>query len=100
MPRDRDAFGPMLTQLLDDLGLPHYRVHDLRHAFGTTLAVKGVDPRTIMELMGHTDTEMTMRYIHSSTSRKLSAVENLGLDGKQEDGDAVDGEAGQPRQTA
>ena len=97
MPRDRDAFGPMLTQLLDDLGLPHYRVHDLRHAFGTTLAVKGVDPRTIMELMGHTNIEMTMRYIHTSAARKVSAVENLGLDGRQEDGE--DGTTSQSRQT-
>ncbi len=71
-------------------------VHDLRHAFGTRLAANGVDPRTIMELMGHKNIEMTMRYIHTSAERKVTAMENLGLDGKCEDG----GESEERSQTA
>ena len=61
--------------------LPRIRVHDLRHAFGTGLAENGVDPKTIMELMGHSDLRMTMRYLHTSDEKKKEAVAKLGYDG-------------------
>jgi integrase len=83
-PMDADSFNHRFNRALTDLSLPHYRIHDLRHTFGTRRAEKGVDPRTIMELMGHTTIEMTVRYIHTSTKRKASAVQNLGLDGRSE----------------
>ena len=45
----------------------------------TRLSENGVDPKTIMELMGHADIKMTMRYIHSSTKKKAAAVAGLGF---------------------
>ena len=61
--------------------LPHFRVHDLRHTFGTHLVANGVDIRTIQELMGHTDLKTTMKYLHAAPNRMRGAVENLNLDG-------------------
>lgn len=40
-------------KLLDDLGLPHYRVHDCRHAAATYLLEAGEDIRVVQEIMGH-----------------------------------------------
>jgi len=53
------------------------RFHDLRHSFGSALAMAGVDLVTIKELMGHTNIEMTMRYAHLSPQHKARAVERL-----------------------
>ena len=69
------------AKALKRAGLPHFRIHDMRHTFGTTLAANGVDVRTIQELMGHRDVTTTMRYLHAAPERMRGAVENLALDG-------------------
>jgi len=38
--------------------------HKLRHSFGSTLIAHGADPRNVQALMGHSDLDTTMRYIH------------------------------------
>jgi integrase len=63
----------------------HVRIHDLRHTFGTRLADLGENPRTIMELMGHSSIEVTMRYIHTTAQRKRDAVNQLGYGGTDPD---------------
>lgn len=40
------------------------RLHDLRHTYGTNLAMAGVDSRVIQEVMGHLDPKATAIYIH------------------------------------
>lgn len=50
--------------LLADLGLPHYRVHDLRHGFATLLLEQGEDPRVVQDLMGWSSAAMLVLYQH------------------------------------
>jgi integrase len=50
--------------LLDELGLPHYRVHDLRHGYATMLLEQGADPRLVQDLMGHSTTALLEVYQH------------------------------------
>jgi site-specific recombinase XerD len=38
--------------------------HDLRHTYGSHLAMRGVPLKVIQELMGHATIDMTMRYAH------------------------------------
>jgi integrase len=40
------------------------RLHDLRHTYGTNLAMAGIDSRVIQEAMGHLDAKATAIYIH------------------------------------
>ncbi len=63
--------------LLDDLGLPHYRVHDLRHAFATMLLEMGEDPRVVQELLGHSTTALLQVYQHVSPEVMARAVGRL-----------------------
>jgi integrase len=46
-------------------GLPHKRFYDLLHTCATLLLALGVDPRTIMETLGHSQISLTMNtYAH------------------------------------
>jgi integrase len=47
-------------RLLTRAGLPHLRLHDLRHGCATLLIAQGVHPRTIMEILGHSQISLTM----------------------------------------
>ena len=46
--------------LLEAAGLPSIRFHDLRHTAATLLLAQGVDPRTIMETLGHSQICLTL----------------------------------------
>jgi integrase len=51
--------------LLEAAGLPSIRFHDLRHTAATLLLAQGVDPRTIMETLGHSQISLTLNtYSH------------------------------------
>lgn len=51
--------------------------HTLRHTFASRLVMKGVNLKTVQELMGHKTISMTARYAHLSPEHKLDALERL-----------------------
>jgi site-specific recombinase XerC len=51
--------------------------HDLRHTFGSRLAMNGVPILAIKELMGHKTLAMTLRYAHLAPGHLRDAVETL-----------------------
>jgi integrase len=55
----------------------NFRFHDLRHTFGSYLAMAGYNQRTIQELMGHKDPRMTVIYTQLSEQHKRQAIEGL-----------------------
>lgn len=66
-------------RLLQRAGLPRRRFHDLRHTFGTQLAASGtVQPRDLMELMGHSQISVTMGYyVTSLPESRRRAIDQL-----------------------
>lgn len=51
------------------------RIHDLRHTYGTIMALRGVPMPTLQKLMGHTEINTTMRYLHTNlTSMEKAAL--------------------------
>ena len=58
-------------------GIAHVRFHDLRHTFASHLVMKGVDLRTVQELLGHKDLRMTIKYAHLAPDHMRKAVEVL-----------------------
>lgn len=44
-----------------DLGNPLFHSHCLRHTHGTILAEQGVNPKTVMERLGHKDIKTTLQ---------------------------------------
>lgn len=57
-----------------DRAFPTIGWHTLRHSFATALLAKGVDLRTVQDLMRHKTPAMTMRYAHSTSERRRAAV--------------------------
>jgi integrase len=51
--------------------------HGLRHSFGSHLGSRGVHPRVIQELMGHSTVAMAMRYVHLAELATREAVQLL-----------------------
>jgi integrase len=58
-------------------GIPHIRVHELRHTFGSQMAMAGADPFAIMKAMGHSDIKTTMIYVSLGKSHIREQVEKL-----------------------
>jgi site-specific recombinase XerD len=57
----------------------HIRPHDLRHSFASHLVMKGVDLRTVAQLLGHRDLRVTMRYTHLAPDHLRAAIGTLGV---------------------
>ncbi|HET7475696.1 MAG TPA: tyrosine-type recombinase/integrase [Dermatophilaceae bacterium] len=60
--------------------MPSARLHDARHTAATTLLLQGVSERTIMGVMGWSNTAMTHRYAHvvdpirTDTTRRIDEL--------------------------
>lgn len=53
----------------------NYTIHTIRHSFATHLLDNGTDLFTIKELLGHTNLQTTMRYMHL-TARRIDEIVN------------------------
>ncbi|MCR4293830.1 MAG: tyrosine-type recombinase/integrase [Candidatus Kuenenia sp.] len=51
--------------------------HTTRHTFATTLLDKGVDLKTVQELLGHSHIRTTEKYLHTTDEKKMDAVARL-----------------------
>jgi integrase len=64
--------------VLTAAGLPLVRIHDLRHSCATLLLAQGVDPRTIMQTLGHSQVSLTLNtYAHVLPSLQRDAAAKL-----------------------
>jgi integrase len=72
--------------IVTDAALPPIRFHDLRHTAATLLLAQGVDARTIMETLGHSQISLTMNtYSHvlpalqAEAAAKMDAILTRGV---------------------
>jgi integrase len=65
------------SNLLDKLGLPHIRFHDLRHYAGTMMTKYGVPDPVIQQVLGHSDTKTTRIYQHVLDDMQKLAADAL-----------------------
>jgi integrase len=65
-------------QLLDRAGVPDRRLHDARHTAATVLLLLGVPERTVMGVMGWSNTAMAARYQHITAAIRRDVAERVG----------------------
>jgi integrase len=56
---------------------PAFRLYDLRHTYASRAVMAGVDLPTLAALLGHTNVQMTMRYVHPAEEHKREASAKL-----------------------
>jgi len=57
---DPDTLSHAYSRIAAVAGVPTARLHDLRHAFASTLLVAGVHPKVVSEALGHSSVAFTM----------------------------------------
>lgn len=60
-------------------GLPHLRIHDLRHQYASFLVNSGRTLVEIMQILGHSDSKVTLRYSHLSTATLQAAANSASV---------------------
>jgi integrase len=77
-PLDSRNVTRAFRTLLVEAKLPMIRFHDLRHTAATLLLAQGVDPRTIMETLGHSQISLTLNtYSHVLPALQAEAAAKL-----------------------
>lgn len=65
---------------LKDCGILDANFHLLRHTYATVCIESGFDAKTVSELLGHSNVNITLnRYVHSSMETKKKCVDRLNL---------------------
>lgn len=76
-PLTPDAITIGFRRLVSDLKLSNLKFHDLRHDVASTLTMAGVPQRSVMEILGHKDPRMTLRYQHLTPAHLREAMAAL-----------------------
>lgn len=68
-PRTYATLADTVFWVCKRAGVPHLGAHAFRHTFATSALRAGVDLRTLQKLLGHSQIEVTARYLHPGSSR-------------------------------
>jgi integrase len=75
-PLNPSTIGQQLTVRAKQAGLPHVRVHDLRHSYATLALEAGVHPKVVSERLGHANIGITLDlYSHVSEGMDRGAAD-------------------------
>jgi integrase len=73
-PLDDSALRRRYTAAQAAADVRSLRFHDLRHTFGSLLAMRGIDVVTIQRAMGHSALTTTSRYLHARPASEQADV--------------------------
>lgn len=77
MPYSAKTIFGNWKKILSSSDLPYKKFHSLRHTYATMLLTKGVDLKTVQDLMGHSDITITQIYLHVLPKTKTDAVNRI-----------------------
>lgn len=72
-----DALRGQWIRLLRDAKISGLRWHDLRHTFGTRMALAGASINVLKNIMGHSSITTTQRYLHSTADDARKAIDAM-----------------------
>lgn len=77
LPLEPRSYRQKYGRLLKSLGISPHTFHDLRHTFASRCINAGSDARTVADILGHANVEMTLNtYTHSTDERRRTVVAN------------------------
>lgn len=77
-PTEPRALQYRFKRILSKTKIREFSFHSLRHTYATLCIEKGMDIKTLSELLGHADVKITLNtYVHSSDSLKKKYVKRL-----------------------
>lgn len=77
-PMEPRTFQYQYKRYLERAGVRYLNFHSVRHTFATRCITVGMDPKTLSEILGHSDIKITMDYyFHSSFEFKKNQIERL-----------------------
>ncbi len=72
------VYRSYFNNVLKKLKIKHFNFHSLRHTFATNCISLGVDYKTVSELLGHANVNITLNlYVHPSFSQKEKCINIL-----------------------
>lgn len=72
------SFTNHYKAMMKSINLDGYNFHCLRHTFATRCIENGCDPKTLSEILGHSNVKITLdRYVHPSFDNKVKMMNNL-----------------------
>lgn len=78
---DPKTFTDFYTRTLKKAGIGHKTFHALRHTFATRALEKGIAPKVVAEILGHSSTQITLdTYTHVSPELQSNAMERIAKD--------------------
>ena len=69
----------MWERIREAAGLPHLRLHDLRHQYASFLVNSGRTLYEVQQILGHSDPKVTMRYTHLSSKSLQDAANSASV---------------------
>lgn len=77
-PTEPRTYRNFFYRLMEELGMPHIRYHDLRHTFATRCIESKCDYKTVSVLLGHADIATTLNmYVHPDETQKRNVVNKV-----------------------
>ena len=75
-PMSNSAMQTIVRNAMQGAGFPRgkFTAHSLRHSFATHLLDSGVDLHTIKVLLGHSNIETTMVYLHLQKNKRAALI--------------------------
>ncbi len=70
------SIGKVWEKIRSKAGLPHLRLHDLRHQAASNLINSGSSLYIVQQILGHSDPSVTQRYAHLSMKSLNDASDN------------------------
>lgn len=67
------------SRLREKAGVPHLRIHDLRHQYASFLVNSGRTLYEVQQILGHSDPSVTQRYAHLSTKSLQDAAASASI---------------------
>jgi integrase len=79
-PADGTWVSKWFHRALNQAGLPRVRIHDLRHTAATHLLRRGVHPKIVQELLGHSTISLTLdTYSHLAPALNAEVANHMQL---------------------